>query len=196
MDVNDQAQGRDRACVIVGLGNPGEKYRGTRHNLGFLVVEELAKRRDTSIDRLVCNALVSRDETVMLAEPQTYMNRSGYSARCLAERYELNPSDFLIVYDDVSLPLGKVRFRAKGSPGGHRGMESVVHNLRTEEVPRLRLGIGGEDGSPSGDLVDFVLSDFERSEQPIVEEMVLFGAARCEDWIRDGFATSGSVVGS
>jgi len=112
------------------------------------------------------------------------------------ERYELRPDNFLIVYDEVSLPLGKVRYRAKGSPGGHRGMESVVHNLRTEEVPRLRLGIGGEDGGPEGDMVDFVLGDFDASERPVVDEMIQLGATLCEDWIRDGFATSGSVVGS
>jgi len=116
--------------LIAGLGNPGERYRGTRHNLGFRVVDELAGRLGAGPPRLECNALVAAAGGVTLVRPQTYMNRSGHAARCLLERRGFEPGDLMVVYDDVNLPLGRLRMRPKGSPGGHRGMESVVHSLR------------------------------------------------------------------
>ena len=195
MDAEQSNRSSGAKRVVLGLGNPGAEYDETRHNVGFRVVQELARRRGLSGSELVCNAVVLSGGNLLLVAPQTYMNRSGYSARCLLERYELEPSDFLVVYDDVHLPLGKVRYRRKGGPGGHRGMESIVHNLRTEEVPRLRLGVGGDEGSPGGDLVDYVLGPFTEEERPVVDEMIELGATRCEEWIEEGFATSGSVSG-
>jgi PTH1 family peptidyl-tRNA hydrolase len=115
------------------------------------------------------------------------MNRSGYAVRCLAERHGLEPPDLLVVYDEVSLPLGKLRLRPGGSPGGHRGMESVVENLRTDGVPRLRLGCAGEAGAPGGEeLVDYVLSPFRAEERRAADEMVERAADACEAWLRDG----------
>src|SRR5690349_22027627 len=136
--------------LILGLGNPGETYRDTRHNVGFRVVAELARRRAISLATVECNSLVGRlsgepDGEILLVQPQTYMNRSGYAARCFVERLEIDPASVLVVYDEINLPLGKLRLRRSGSPAGHRGLESVIENLRTAEIPRLRLGVAGPD---------------------------------------------------
>lgn len=125
--------------------------------------------------------------SVLLVQPQTYMNRSGYAARCFAERHGLAPADFLVVYDEINLPLGRLRLRRGGSPAGHRGMESILENLRTEEVPRLRLGVAPEGGPPPGtDLVDFVLAPFEAAERDAVEAMIARAADACEAWLKQG----------
>lgn len=177
--------------LLLGLGNPGEPYRDTRHNVGFRVVDELARRWETAVDRLECNSLTGRwtagDGEVLLAKPQTYMNRSGYAARCFAELHEVEPSSVLVIYDEVNLPLGKLRLRRSGSPAGHRGLESVLENLRTAEVPRLRLGVAPADGRPPGeDLADFVLAPFEEGEWEEAEAMILRAADACEAWVREG----------
>ncbi len=179
------------------MGNPGETYRETRHNVGFRVVEELARRWRVRVDRLECNALFGEapgpdspdgsGNPTLLAMPQTYMNRSGYAARCLLERHDLEPASVLVVYDEVSLPLGRLRLRKSGSPGGHRGLESILENLRTDQIPRLRLGVAGPDGPPSGEeLVDFVLAPFAAAEREPVDEMVRRAADACEVWLREG----------
>ncbi len=140
---------------------PGNAIDQTRHNLGFTVLEELANRRGSSFDRIECKSLLAVEPSLILARPQTYMNRSGYALRCLAEKRDLRADTILVVFDDVHLPLGKIRFRRSGGPGGHRGMESVIQNLQSEAIPRLRLGVGNRDDAPEGDaLVDFVLSPF------------------------------------
>jgi peptidyl-tRNA hydrolase, PTH1 family len=177
--------------LILGLGNPGEDYRDTRHNVGFRVVDELTRRFKIPVDRLECNALAGRfrlgEDEVLLAKPQTYMNRSGYAARCFAERCGLEPASMLVVYDEIHLPLGKIRLRREGSPAGHRGLESVIENLRSVEVPRLRLGVAPDEGRPQGqDVVDFVLSPFAPEEQEAAGEMVRRAADACETWLREG----------
>ena len=189
--------------LILGLGNPGEEYLATRHNVGFRVVEELARRWAIPFDRQECNALAAlraaapieggveaaaEADDVLLVKPQTYMNRSGWAVRCLAERHGLQAAAVLVVYDEVNLPLGKLRLRRAGSPAGHRGLESVIENLRSAEVPRLRLGVAPEAGKPAGgeELVDFVLSPFAAEEREAVEEMIRRGADACEAWVRDG----------
>jgi len=170
--------------LILGLGNPGERYAPTRHNLGFRVVDELARRRGVTVADEECGALVGSVPELLLAKPQTYMNRSGYAARCLVEVHGLEPGGVLVVYDEAALPLGRLRLRPAGSPGGHRGMESVVGELRTDEVPRLRLGIAPEE--PPEDLVDFVLAPFEPGEREAVDALVARGADACEAWLADG----------
>jgi peptidyl-tRNA hydrolase, PTH1 family len=155
------------------------------------VVAELARRWGVAVDRLECNALVGESTgespDALLAMPQTYMNRSGYAARCLVERHGFEPAAVLVVYDEVNLPLGRLRLRRGGSPAGHRGLESVIENLRTDQIPRLRLGVAGPDGPPQGDeLVDFVLSPFAPAESEPVAAMVLRAAEACEVWARDG----------
>lgn len=172
---------------VLGLGNPGERYRSTRHNLGFRVVDELASRLGAGSPRLECGALVAAARGVTLVRPQTYMNRSGHAARCLLERRGFEPGDLMVVYDDVNLPLGRLRMRPKGSPGGHRGMESVVHSLRTDAVPRLRIGVGPEGGfAPGEDLVEFVLEPFAADEREEAERSVERAADAVEAWLRRG----------
>ncbi|MDA8016899.1 MAG: aminoacyl-tRNA hydrolase [Thermoanaerobaculia bacterium] len=174
--------------IVAGLGNPGKRYAGTRHNVGFRVVRELARRRGVQAFDEACGSLIARaDDRPALVMPQTYMNRSGFALRCLAERHQLETGAFLVVYDEVHLPLGALRLRPKGSPAGHRGLESVLENLGTDEVPRLRLGVGAAEGPPDGaDLVDFVLSNFEESEQETVEVMIQRAADACEIWAIEG----------
>jgi peptidyl-tRNA hydrolase, PTH1 family len=173
--------------LIAGLGNPGERYARSRHNLGFRLVAELARRRGVTVDGLECNAWVGGDAELLLAMPQTFMNRSGYALRCLVERHGLAPADVLVAYDDVNLPLGRLRLRRGGSPGGHRGMESVIASLRTEEVARLRMGVAAADGGPAGDaLVDFVLAPFAADEEETVAAMVQRAADVGEAWLGEG----------
>lgn len=177
--------------LILGLGNPGARYRRTRHNLGFQIVDELARRAGVAVDRLECGALVGKDDGVLLAKPQTYMNRSGHAARCLVERHGFASQDVLVVYDDLALPLGRLRLRGKGGPGGHRGMESVLENLRTDEVPRLRLGIAPEDGAPPGEeQVEFVLEPFAEAEREAAREIVQRGADACQAWLEESLETA------
>lgn len=154
------------------------------------MVEEIARRRGLRPPASECNSAVWRQPggALVLAAPRTYMNRSGHAARCLVERQlagdGVDLADLLVVYDDVDLPLGRLRLRPGGSPGGHRGMESVVEELHDDQVPRLRLGIAPEE--PPEDLVAFVLAPFAAGEQPVVEEMVERAADACEAWLADG----------
>lgn len=177
--------------VIVGLGNPGPRYAETRHNVGFRVVEQLAAQLGASApvspESELCGALARAAGELLLVRPQTFMNRSGYTVRCLADRFGLTAADFLIVYDDVALPLGTLRLRAKGSPGGHRGLESVLESLGAEEVPRLRLGVAGKDGPPPGEsLADYVLGPFAAAETAEVGAMIGRAAAACLAWQSGG----------
>ena len=173
--------------AIVGLGNPGARYAGTRHNVGFQVVEELAARLGAGPERELCGALVHEADELLLVRPQTFMNRSGHSARCLADRYGLAAGDFLIVYDDVALPLGALRLRGQGSPGGHRGLESVLESLGSSEVPRLRLGVAGAGlPAPGAGLADYVLAPFDAGELAAVEELLGRAAAASIAWREQG----------
>jgi PTH1 family peptidyl-tRNA hydrolase len=173
--------------VILGLGNPGSRYEDTRHNVGFRVVAELARRRSLRLRAGECNSTVAVDGDVVLAQPQTYMNRSGYAARCLVERRGIEPFRVLVVFDEVHLPLGRLRLRPSGSPGGHRGMESVIENLRTAEVPRLRLGVGPSDDSVTGEeLADYVLEPFAEPEREAVAELITRAADACDCWLAEG----------
>lgn len=155
-------------------------------------MEELARRWRVGLDRLECNSCVAEPvpgagEAAWLAMPQTYMNRSGYAARCLVERFGFEPESILVVYDEVNLPLGRLRLRKSGSPAGHRGLESILENLRTDQVARLRLGVAGPDGPPPGErLPEFVLAPFEEAERETVGEMVVRAADACEAWLREG----------
>lgn len=182
---NDGETSSDR--LIVGLGNPGSRYHDTRHNLGFRVVSQLAQRWNTSLSRLECKSLIAERADGLLATPQTFMNRSGFAVRCLVERRRLSTNNLLVVYDDVNLPLGRLRMRPLGGPGGHRGMESIVQNLRTEEVSRLRLGVAPLDRDVDGDdLVDFVLAPFDESEEEMVVELIDRATDACESWWSEG----------
>ncbi len=183
------------ARLVLGLGNPGGRYTDTRHNLGFRVVGELARRLGVRPRLEVCGALWAASDRVDLAMPQTYMNRSGFSARCLAERNGYAPGNILVVHDEVHLPLGRLRLRGRGSPGGHRGMESVIENLRTTAVPRLRLGVAPDDPEGAaaaaaarrgGELPDFVLATFAAGEIRAAERMVNRAADCVLSWVDRG----------
>jgi PTH1 family peptidyl-tRNA hydrolase len=172
---------------VLGLGNPGAEYAPTRHNVGFRVVEEVARRAGVRLARGECNALVATVGGATLALPQTFMNRSGYTARCLMERHGFTPPSVLVVLDEIALPLGRLRFRPSGSPGGHRGLESILESLQSDAVARLRLGVREGDAPVTGEgLADYVLSPFSPAAEEQVVEMVARGADACECWLREG----------
>lgn len=171
--------------LIVGLGNPGVRYRGTRHNLGFEVVEALARRRGVAFAKSRAEALVAEapgDPLVVLAKPLTYMNRSGAAVRALVEAYQLPLPDLLVVADDVNLPVGHVRARARGSAGGHHGLESIIEALGTEEFARLRIGVGREEGP----LEDYVLARFTREERELIGDAIARAADAVELFVAEG----------
>lgn len=173
---------------VVGLGNPGRKYQRTRHNIGWMVLAELARRWQASPPRKafsgeVCEANVASQRVLLLA-PQTYMNLSGQAVQEMAAFYKAGPSDLLVVLDDMALPLGQLRFRAGGSSGGHKGLADIVGRLGTEQVPRLRIGIGSPP--PRIDGADFVLSTFGPDEQPVIEVAVIAAGQAVEDWLKNG----------
>jgi peptidyl-tRNA hydrolase, PTH1 family len=174
----------DFVKLIVGLGNPGREYRETRHNIGFMVMDEIARRHDLTFAMApsqVPDAFVVKKYGVhplLLAKPLTYMNRSGDAVGALARYYDVAPADLLVVYDDVDLPFLKLRARARGSAGTHNGMRSVIERLGTTEFPRLRLGVGR--GDQRRDLADHVLAKFETDEQSDLETFIARAADAAE----------------
>ena len=174
--------------LVVGIGNPGTEYLGTRHNVGFVVVERVAGRNAMTFERdRRLNAGVAKGrlggEEVWLVEPHTYVNRTGPLVSQLARERDVAHTDILVVLDDYQLALGTVRLRGKGSSGGHNGMRSVIAHLGTEEFPRLRIGIGTP---PPGLAVDFVLTRFRPSERDRMDEAYDRGADCVEDWVSGG----------
>lgn len=154
--------------LIVGLGNPGTEYRDTRHNIGFMVVDELARRHGAAFqEEKRHHGLLARFPGGWLLKPQTYMNDSGRSVRSVAEYYRVPVAEILPVYDDVDLPLGRLRLRLEGSAGGHNGVKSMIQSLGTTAFPRLKAGIAGESGRPDGRrLSGHVLGRFQENELP------------------------------
>ena len=179
--------------LIVGLGNPGREYRETRHNVGFRVVDEIARRHDLTFAMApsqVPDAFVVKKfgaQPLLLAKPLTFMNRSGDAVSALSRYYGIEPADLLVVYDDVDLPFTKLRARARGSAGTHNGMRSVIERLGTTEFPRLRLGVGR--GDKRRDLADHVLATFERDEQSALETFIARAADAAEMFAADGIFT-------
>jgi len=158
--------------IIAGLGNPGDKYHGSRHNIGFYVVDLLAQAHDIPFNKVRHRALLGEgyigQHKVVLAKPQTYMNNSGESLLELKQWYKVDTEQIIVVYDDIDLDLGAVRIRAAGSAGTHNGMRSVIYQLQSQDFPRVRIGIGRP---PQGwDLADFVLSRFKEDEVDTVRE--------------------------
>ena len=162
--------------LIVGLGNPGADYERSRHNIGWMIVDAFARKFRISINTHEKNAMTGSGRVaggaVMVAKPLTYMNLSGDAVRLLVNAYLESTDDLIIVYDDIDLPLGRLRIRPNGSPGTHNGMRSVVESLATEQFPRLRCGVRGENYGEAGPLRDYVLDDFTAEEMPAVERMI------------------------
>ncbi|MDP6720650.1 MAG: aminoacyl-tRNA hydrolase [Pirellulaceae bacterium] len=174
--------------LIVGLGNPGRKYTGTRHNIGFEVIGELARRYSTDKvkDRFngeTVEATIESQRTLLLC-PSTYMNKSGSSVLPARDFYKIACEDLLVVCDDFNLPLARLRFRAKGSAGGQKGLANIIQRLGTDEFPRLRIGIGPPPDN--WDVADYVLSKFRKEEFTEMEHAVLRAADAVACWIRDG----------
>ncbi|MGI6270414.1 MAG: aminoacyl-tRNA hydrolase [Candidatus Howiella sp.] len=153
--------------MIVGLGNPGEKYESTRHNAGFMAVEGLASRYGCRLKKLKCKMLygdcVIEGRKVLLCEPQTYMNNSGEAVRDLSAFYKLPPERVILLVDDISLDVGRIRIRRKGSDGGHNGLKSIFYLCGSDAFPRVKIGVGAKP-SPDYDLADWVLSRFRPEE--------------------------------
>jgi PTH1 family peptidyl-tRNA hydrolase len=181
--------------LVVGLGNPGEEYENTPHNLGFLVIDRLAESHGIRISRKENFSKVGLGQIgakrIALAKPQTFMNLSGPAVKGLLERYGLDPGRLLMVYDELDLPWGELRIRPKGSAAGHKGMQSVIGSLGTSEFTRVRLGI--HPGHPIGDGAKFVLAPFRRAQKQEVEEAVARGAAAVESIIAEGVEKSMTV---
>ncbi len=178
-----------RMKLIVGLGNPGREYELTRHNIGFMVGDELAKRWNISLNEQkfkgVFGAGFVNGEKVILLKPLTYMNLSGESIRPLMDYYKIDVEDFVVMYDDLDIPVGKLRLRMKGSAGGHNGVKSTISHLGTQEFQRIRMGI---DRPKNGmKVVDYVLGRFTSEEIPDVNHSIEKAADACEEWLNKPF---------
>ncbi|MCS6936295.1 MAG: aminoacyl-tRNA hydrolase [Candidatus Bipolaricaulota bacterium] len=170
--------------AVIGLGNPGERYARTRHNLGRMAVRAFLERLPPLSPHEHDFSVVYRTDQTLIVEPLVYMNLSGVAVGEICQRYALPPHDLLIVYDDYSLPFGRLRAKAKGGAGGHHGMESIIEALQTEEIPRLRLGIGSEQ--PLRELSDYVLAPFSEEEAQHLPEFLARAAAAIECFVQHG----------
>lgn len=160
--------------LIVGLGNPGETYRDTRHNVGFMVLDELANRlRAPFREEKRWSGLLAKFDGGHLLKPQTFMNDSGRSVQAVGHFFKAPAVRTLVVYDDVDLPLGRLRFRGNGSAAGHNGIRSLISHLGTQDFPRLKIGIAPQDGRPTGErMVSHVLGKFRPDEQPVLQSII------------------------
>lgn len=174
--------------IIVGLGNPGSKYEGTRHNAGFETVDRLANEYGLALDFIKHEAMCAKGmiegNKVILAKPTTYMNLSGKSVRQLVNFYKIKEEELIIIYDDISLAPGQLRIRKKGSAGGHNGIKSIIEQLGTDTFTRIKVGVGSK---PAGwDLADFVLGHFQGNEVEIMKEAYKQAASAVVDIIKNG----------
>lgn len=173
--------------LVVGLGNPGSKYENTRHNIGFNLVDRLAQAPPGATFSRRFDGLLGETEIdfrrVLLLKPQTFMNLSGRSVRQVVQFYKIDPADILVVCDDLSLPLGKLRIRPSGSDGGQKGLRDIGQQLGTQDIPRLRIGIG--DRGPI-DATDFVLTHFRAAERPAIEDALITAAQAVAVWVTQG----------
>jgi len=173
--------------VVIGLGNPGKQYHGTRHNVGFAVIDGLAEAPGCGKFSSRFSAQIAElregDEKVLLVKPETFMNLSGRCVREIVDFYQLEVEDLIVVCDDVNLPLGKLRIRPKGSHGGHNGLRDIQSHLGTQEYARLRIGV---DAAGEGELVDHVLGKFRPSEKAVIEDAIVTAVQAVSIWILKG----------
>ena len=180
--------------LIVGLGNPGKTYAHNRHNAGFRCLNYFARLHSLRFDHRQCRARVGiaelKGEKLLLARPRTFVNLSGNSVVCLVHKHDIPLSDLLVIYDDLDLPLGKIRLRQGGGSGGHKGMNSIISALGSEDFPRIRVGIGrpqAEEQSISEDaIVNYVLSDFSRQEEATIKPVIVKVAEAIDCFITEG----------
>lgn len=174
--------------IVVGLGNPGQEYSCSRHNIGFMAIDKLAEKLAVTTWRERYNAQVAEyrgSQTVLLVKPQTYMNLSGRSVAPLAAFYKVTPEDIIVIYDDLDLPTGQLRLRLKGGSGGHRGIESMLAELGKDDFARIRIGIGRP---PAGwEVVNYVLGRFTSEEASVISQAILRTAEAVECILQEGF---------
>lgn len=178
--------------AIFGLGNPERQYDKTRHNIGFDVIDELASHMSVNVatkrHKALCGVGMIGGEKVLLVKPQTYMNLSGESVRAVIEFYKLNPEeDIIIIYDDISLDVGNIRIRAKGSAGGHNGIKSIIAHTGTQKFKRIKVGVGGNEG---GDMIKHVLGKFSPNDRRIVDDAVREAALAAEVMVIEDINTA------
>jgi PTH1 family peptidyl-tRNA hydrolase len=179
--------------LLVGLGNPGIEYQFTPHNIGFLAVDRIAENCGIQVDNRHCKALTGRarigNEEILLAKPETYMNLSGMSVLELSRKYEIDPAkDLVVIYDELDLPLGMIRVRARGSSAGHNGMQSIINAMQTEEIARIRIGVAPDDPGKGG--ARYILAPFRKSQLPAVDEALDLTAQAVNVILSDGIATA------
>ncbi len=180
--------------LVVGLGNPGGEYAGTRHNVGYEVVDILAERHHIPVRKRTLRSVLGdgtiEGQRVMLARPMTYMNLSGEAVGAITRMYRIPPEQVIVVVDDINLPLGALRLRLKGSSGGHNGLDSIEHHLHTRDYPRIRIGVGG---ARPGGMVDHVLGRFRREEREAIADALQRAADAVETVLWDGFEKAMNV---
>lgn len=160
--------------LVVGLGNPGKQYEATRHNVGFIAIDELAKKLDIKVDKLKFKSIIGEGrvagEKIILAKPQTYMNLSGQAVVELMKFYKIEPENLIVIYDDIDLEVGKLRIRKSGSSGTHNGMRNIIYLTGKQDFPRIRIGVSKP--RPGQDLASFVLSKFDKSEVDLMISVI------------------------
>ena len=175
--------------LIVGLGNPGKQYDQTRHNIGFEVIDALSDQFSIPLNQSKFKGMygigLHNGEKVLLLKPLTYMNLSGESIRAVMDYYQIELEDLVVIYDDLDLPVGKIRLRQKGSPGGHNGIKSTVAHLGTQEFNRIRIGI--DRPTPGMSVPDYVLGRFRAEERPLTQDAVKRSAEACAAWLQKPF---------
>lgn len=178
--------------IIVGLGNPGLQYRGTRHNVGFAVVDALAEKYSIRVDSRAHKGLIGNGyiggQTVIIVKPQTYMNLSGECVRAVADFYKVDSDEILVIYDDISLDVGQLRLRGKGSAGGHNGIKNIILHLGTQVFPRVKVGVGAKDSRI--DLKDHVLGHFHGDDKIAIMQGVEDAVAAVECYLENGLDTA------
>lgn len=183
--------------LIVGLGNPGEEYKWTRHNLGFMLIDKLAAEADVTVKRRDCRSLIGsaviEGERIRLVKPQTFMNLSGEAVACLLAKENVDDAsqDLIVISDDLALPFGTIRLRERGSAGGHNGLKSIISTIGTSEFIRLRMGIQPEH--PVSDSKAFVLEDFRKPQRDEVEKILTRAAEAVHSVLRDGIRKAMSL---
>lgn len=178
--------------VIIGLGNPGKQYEDTRHNVGFLAIDTLSKELQIPLNTMKFRGIIGegnvQGEKVLLVKPQTYMNLSGETVGQIVSFYKLTAKDIVVIYDDLDLPVGKLRLREKGSAGGHNGIKSLIAHLGTQDFSRIKIGVDRPEAGRS--VSDYVLHSFPKSDWPHIQDAIQSAAKACEDWIKgDSFLT-------